>query len=298
MHFMILFVTMIGCTRDLVIGVENLPVGESFAVRMDGEQLTNRDFNVWVAPSVSMREDHVVQLWYGEHQCLLTNPTVEGEWGVGELTHKSTWSCPGLLDYRMHSVGELLVGEAEITVGLWQQIKGEETEDTCGADCPKSNINWLQALEFANQMSMLEGLTQCYVRGGEQSGASISIEAVAGCNGYRLPTDEEWMQFSSQDASKPYADSEQAQTVGWVRENSNLERHPVCERTPNGFQLCDVTGNVWEWCWDTPKRPELRRVRGGGFTSLPEVALRSNGVDFPANLGAEHIGFRLVRSQL
>ena len=58
----------------------------------------------------------------------------------------------------MHPVGDLLVGESEVTVGLWQQIKGEDQEDVCGAECPKSNINWLQALEFANQMSMLEGL--------------------------------------------------------------------------------------------------------------------------------------------
>ena len=54
------------------------------------------------------------------------------------------------------------MGESEVTVGLWQQIKGEDQEDVCGAECPKSNINWLQALEFANQMSMLEGLGQCY----------------------------------------------------------------------------------------------------------------------------------------
>ena len=94
----------------------------------------------------------------------------------------------------------------------------------------------------------------------------------------------------------PYADSETASKVAWVRENSNVERHPVCELKANGYQLCDITGNVWEWCWDTPERKELRRVRGGGFTSAPEVALRSNGVDFPANLGAEHVGFRLVRT--
>ena len=173
--------------------------------------------------------------------------------------------------------------------------KGEDQEDVCGADCPKSNINWIQTLEFANQMSMIEGLTQCYRRN-ETEGTANKVERIPECTGYRLPTDAEWMHFSSQDTSMPYADSETASKVAWVRDNSNVERHPVCELKANGYQLCDITGNVWEWCWDTPERKELRRVRGGGFTSAPEVALRSNGVDFPANLGAEHVGFRLVRT--
>ena len=118
----------------------------------------------------------------------------------------------------MHPVGDLLVGESEVTVGLWQQIKGEEQEDVCGAECPKSNINWLQALEFANQMSMLEGLGQCY-RKGKESTDVVEIECLD-CKGYRLPTDEEWMTFSSLDPTMPYADAEHAETVGWVRGNS------------------------------------------------------------------------------
>ena len=292
---LVIWMGLLGCTRDVVIGVENLPMGESFVLKMDGQTLANRDFNLWSMASVSMLDVHQLQLWYGEKQCILTNAVLVGEIGLGEFTHSSNWSCPGLLGYTMHPVGDLLVGESEVTVGLWQQIKGEDKEDVCGAACPKSNINWLQALEFANQMSMLEGLGQCYRKGSDAS-AVDSIEMVSDCTGYRLPTDEEWMQFSSRDTSMPYADSETTDAVAWVRDNSNVERHHVCELQRNGYKLCDITGNVWEWCWDTFERPLLRRVRGGGFTSISEVALRENGVDFPANLGAEHIGFRLVRT--
>ena len=287
----LLFLLSIGCTRDVVVGVENLPSEESFVMTMNGEPMVTRTSNVWVSPEASMREEHSLKLWYGERECSLSQDSVIGEIGFGELSHQSNWSCPGLLGYKMHLVGDLMVGESEVTVGLWQQIKGEDQEDICGSKCPKSNINWAQTLEFANQMSILEGLTQCY-----HNIDGKNIEAKEECDGYRLPTDTEWSGFSSLNKEMPYADSDFAPTVGWVKDNSDLLRHPVCNLDRNGYQLCDVTGNVWEWCWDTPERTELRKVRGGGFTSTEDVARLDNGVDFPAHLGAEHIGFRLVRA--
>ena len=159
--YLLFWVALVGCTR-FTHRVEELPMGESFVLKLNGEVLSSRDFNLWVAPSISMRETHELQLWYGDRQCLLTDALVSGELGFGEFTHRTNWSCPGLLGYTMHRVGDVLVGESEVTVGLWQQIKGEDQDDVCGAECPKSNINWIQTLEFANQMSMIEGLTQCY----------------------------------------------------------------------------------------------------------------------------------------
>ena len=110
--------------------------------------------------------------------------------------------------------------------------------------------------------------------------------------GYRLPTDAEWIKFSSLDPASPYADSDTPSSVGWVRDNSNVERHPVCELKRNGYQLCDITGNVWEWCWDTPERdPNLDGCVEEGLRLLTEVALRENGVDFPANWVQNMLGF-------
>ncbi len=281
---------VLGCTRDVVVGVEDLPEGESFVLSLDGVRMDHQSAGMWRASSVDMREQHTLQLWYGERECTLDTSTVSGELGFGDWSHQTAWECPGLLGYAMYPVDDLLVGQSEVTVGLWQLLKGEAQEDTCGARCPKSNINWLQALEFSNQMSIAEGLEQCY-----QNNPTGQVDLKEGCTGYRLPTDEEWSRLSSKDSTRPYADSDSAPLVGWVRENSDLQRHPVCELQRNGYDLCDTTGNVWEWCWDTPERTELRRVRGGGFTSAPDVARLDNAVDFPAHLGAEHIGFRLVR---
>ena len=116
--YLLFWMTWMGCHRDLVIGVENLPVGESFVLTMDGQTLTNRDFNLWSVSSVSMRQTTSVATLVRRRQCLLTNAEIVGEMGFGELTHRTDWSCPGLLGYTMHPVGDLLVGESEVTVGL------------------------------------------------------------------------------------------------------------------------------------------------------------------------------------
>ena len=281
-----------GCSRDVVIGIQDLPKGESFRLQVNGTDVKPFESNQWKMTQLKTNQTYSLRFWYGQQECILTSSEFKLERGFGLVTHLTDWSCPGLLGYEMIDIDGLLVGQSEITVGLWRQLKGDDVEDSCGSNCPKSNIHWLQALEFANQMSMMEGLDQCYT---QIEGQSVVLKEE--CNGYRLPSDQEWMKFSSK-SSMPYADAQEATSVGWVKENSNIKRHPVCEKKPNGFGLCDVTGNVWEWCWDTaPDHLELRRVRGGGFTSAPEVALRENFVDFPAHIGVEHIGFRLVRAR-
>ena len=54
------------------------------------------------------------------------------ERGFGLVTHLTDWSCPGLLGYEMIDIDGLLVGQSEITVGLWRQLKGEDVEALVG----------------------------------------------------------------------------------------------------------------------------------------------------------------------
>jgi formylglycine-generating enzyme required for sulfatase activity len=95
-----------------------------------------------------------------------------------------------------------------------------------------------------------------------------------------------------------------------LRDNGN-QTHPVGKKTPNGFGLYDMLGNVFEWCMDwfgeqyyqvseerDPEGPpsgEFRVTRGAAWDIPPggvRVSLR--GWMLPDHRFS-HIGFRCVR---
>jgi sulfatase modifying factor 1 len=92
--------------------------------------------------------------------------------------------------------------------------------------------------------------------------------------GYRLPTEMEWTwaaMGATSDArngdivggvntggwTKGYAGSTEAAgaqaNIGnhaWCSVNAGGTTHPVSTRAANELGLYDVSGSVWEWCWD------------------------------------------------
>ena len=47
-----------------------------------------------------------------------------------------------------------------------------------------------------------------------------------------------------------YSGSNTIANVAWYSSNSNNKTHEVGKKLPNELGLYDMTGNVWERCWD------------------------------------------------
>lgn len=176
------------------------------------------------------------------------------------------------------------------------------------ADTPVMEVTWYGAVVYANWLSEEDGLTPAY----RISGSTVSWNRSA--DGWRLPTEAEWEYAArgGQEArNTTYAGSNSVDRVAWYDDNSGDRTQPVGQKQPNELGLHDMSGNVWEWCWDwydgdyygsaptsDPSGPGSgsNRVRRGGswgsYASGTRVAFRSSG--YPGN-SYDSSGFRLVR---
>ena len=178
--------------------------------------------------------------------------------------------------------------EHEVTQGEWQAVMGSNPAHftACGPTCPVETVSREDAQAFVLAASARDGVT------------------------YALPTEAQWEYAARGGQAFVYAGSNTVTDVAWVAENAGSTTHPVCQKQRNGFGLCDMTGNVWEWTADIygdypsgavmdpvgASSGEFRVNRGGSWFNTADLARAANrNGNYPGGRG-DRLGLRLSRT--
>ncbi|MCO6480370.1 MAG: formylglycine-generating enzyme family protein [Phaeodactylibacter sp.] len=189
---------------------------------------------------------------------------------------------------------------------------------------PAIYVDWYDAVEYCNWLSEIWGLEQAYRIDKKRKDPNNKYEndpkkwlvtANESTNGYRLLTEAEW-EYAARGGQKSegflYAGSNELDEVGWYDGNSGSKTHPVGEKQPNELGLYDMSGNVYEWCWDwfagdyyrsspedNPRGPDQgssRVSRGGRWGYTARNCRAACRYDWSPAYRYDDVGFRLARS--
>jgi formylglycine-generating enzyme required for sulfatase activity len=226
------------------------------------------------------------------------------------------------------------MSDHEVTQKEWVEVMGmtirqqkdmmDKTLPLCGEgdNYPMYYVSWYDAIEYCNKRSIKERLAPAYTIDKTRSDGNNSNEADdmkwvvtwnRNANGYRLPTEAEW-EWAAKGGGKDfmiyeYSGSNSVDGVAWYDGNSENRTHPVKTKAGNSLGLYDMSGNIYELCWDwygsysgsSQTDPagaaggSYRVIRGGSWYFDAQGVRSTYRLIFPP-LGRAHIiGFRLVR---
>jgi formylglycine-generating enzyme required for sulfatase activity len=171
------------------------------------------------------------------------------------------------------TVPAFLMGRYAVTQAQYESVMGSNPSRFNGANRPVEQVSWNEAQAFCKKLSQQTGRT------------------------YRLPSEAEWEYACRAGTTTPFHFGEtitsalanydgnftyQSEPKGQYRKQT-IE---VGSFPANAFGLCDMHGNVWEWCedvyhknyvdaptdgkaWNVGGEQDRRLLRGGSWVNFP-----------------------------
>jgi formylglycine-generating enzyme required for sulfatase activity len=249
------------------------------------------------------------------------------------------------------------IAETEVTQELFQAVMGANPsffDGSSGTDAllshstvpgetqakrPVEKVSWYDAIAFCNKLSLKDGRTPAYSVSGISDWATLAYSAIptrenynwdsatinAGADGYRLPTEMQWMwaamgatkggtMVTTTGYDKGYAGSAEGsgQTnlgdYAWYNKNADNKTHEAGKKLANELGLFDMNGNVDELCWDwsgTYKTGTItndtgeasgsaRVIRGGSWMQVNSRSTVASRSSCSAGFKDVWVGFRFV----
>lgn len=232
--------------------------------------------------------------------------------------------------------------QTEVTRQMWADLKAVQAslpDDPSAVDSsptmdhPVQFVTWNESLLYANLLSLQNGYTRCYYTDATFETPVDDTNYMDGpffCNfnasGYRLPTESEWEYACRAGTTTAFSCVEgnySAENCAECNEgalptleqycaycaNTSDTTNVVGSKLPNPWDLYDMHGNVWEWCWDWyasypeesvtdptgPADGDDHMRRGGAWRLVAQTCRSASRFIISPDYRFTFQGFRIVR---